>query len=567
MELLTESKKELEINGLEVYNSMHLPIIKEYAARICLVETINRLVDSEMDEEPGIIVLGMILDTLSGRTPLYRLNDFALQHDMELLLGKTISPSCFEDHNVGRVLDKLYETGTTKVFSKIAVRAVDVFNIETKHVSFDTTSRNVFGNYDLYSGEQSKPFRITYGHSKDHRPDLKQFLISMLCVDRNIPVFGKTEDGNKSDKVINNDVLSSVSKYMSAHHLEPGAFIYITDSAMPTKDNLKEIKEKGILFISRLPATYNECNRLIKEAVSKNEWEDQSVIAITKPTAKRPAVRYKTYETETTLHGEKYRAIVVHSNAHDKRRQKKIDRELKREYDALKSRIKVIKKQEFFCEADALKAIDELKNFKKKYYSLNSKVIEIPKYMKGRPKGGIREIREMKYGIETSIEEVKREVEIFRREAGCFVLLTNVPKEGDEGYDSRSILKTYKDQHGIEQNFGFLKDPVIVNCIFLKKAERIEVLGLILLLSLLIWRLIEHSMRKYIDENDADLPGWEKRRTQRPTSFMLTTKFSGVTIVKIRNQRQFSKPLNKSQLEYLNALGLSPSIFIKPGSG
>ncbi len=32
----------------------------------------------------------------------------------------------------------------------------------------------------------------------------------------------------------------------------------------------------------------------------------------------------------------------------------------------------------------------------------------------------------------------------------------------------------------------FLKDPVIVNSIFLKKAERIEVLGLILLIALFI---------------------------------------------------------------------------------
>ena len=45
-----------------------------------------------------------------------------------------------------------------------------------------------------------------------------------------------------------------------------------------------------------------------------------------------------------------------------------------------------------------------------------------------------------------------------------------------------------------QKNFSFLKDPVIVNSIFLKKAERIEVLGLVLLISLLIWRLMECSM-------------------------------------------------------------------------
>jgi len=47
-------------------------------------------------------------------------------------------------------------------------------------------------------------------------------------------------------------------------------------------------------------------------------------------------------------------------------------------------------------------------------------------------------------------------------------------------YDSKAILKAYKDQYGIEQDFGFLRDPVIVNSVFFKKPKRIEVLGLIL---------------------------------------------------------------------------------------
>jgi hypothetical protein len=42
--------------------------------------------------------------------------------------------------------------------------------------------------------------------------------------------------------------------------------------------------------------------------------------------------------------------------------------------------------------------------------------------------------------------------------------------------------------------------------VFLKKPERIEVLGLVLLISLLIWRLIERSMRQLVEKGDRDLP-------------------------------------------------------------
>ena len=57
------------------------------------------------------------------------------------------------------------------------------------------------------------------------------------------------------------------------------------------------------------------------------------------------------------------------------------------------------------------------------------------------------------------------------------MLLTNVPTTGDIAHSARDILTVYKDQHGTEQNYGFLKDPVIVNSLFLKKPERIEALG------------------------------------------------------------------------------------------
>lgn len=84
-------------------------------------------------------------------------------------------------------------------------------------------------------------------------------------------------------------------------------------------------------------------------------------------------------------------------------------------------------------------------------------------------------------------------------EAGCFVLLTNVPTTGDLAHSARDILTVYKDHHGTEQNDGFLKDPVLVKSLFLKKPERLEALGLVFLLALLIWRLMERAMRTYVD--------------------------------------------------------------------
>ena len=91
----------------EAYQVPHLPIVKAYAAKMGVVEVINQVMPTEMDVEPGTMVLGMLLDTLSGCRPLYRLEAFMAQPDTALLLGKAVPAEAFNDDTVGRVLDRL----------------------------------------------------------------------------------------------------------------------------------------------------------------------------------------------------------------------------------------------------------------------------------------------------------------------------------------------------------------------------------------------------------------------------------------------------------------------------
>jgi transposase len=556
-------KRQQGIDGFTVQN---LPIISAYARKIGVVDVINTLVPTEMEIDAGTTILGMILDTLTGRSPLYRLDEFFEHQDTELILGKKTDPSKFSDYTVGRVLDRIYEYGAVKVFSEVSMRALDYFKIDRRHVSFDTTSVSVQGDYLSYSEQRDDEdiMKIVHGHSKDHRPDLKQFLVKMLCVDRTIPVFGQTEDGNASDKTINNEVLSSISKYMAGNGIRKEGFIYIADSAMVTRKNLEKIGD-DIQFISRLPATYKECSRLIKEAIGKDDWVELGKLSGTVETKNRPAAIYKAWEATAALHSKSYRAVVIHSSAHDKRRQRRIDRELNKEHTGLSQKIKVLSKQEFFCQADAEKAATELKKASHVFFEPVTQVFEIPKYKRGRPKkDGSRVLDKMMYGISMKLIETTAVTEL-KKETGCFVLVCNVPMDGKTRYGSLDILRAYKDQYGIEQNFGFLKNTPIVNAVFLKKAERIEVLGLVLLLSLLVWRLIEYNMRRYAKENETDLPGWKKRRTDKPTAFMLMTRFQYMMIIKIGSRRQLGRPLTKIQSEYLKALGLNFKIFTIPG--
>ena len=541
----------------------HLPIVKQFAKQINLVDTINTMVKSQMQLPPGQAVLAMVLDTLSGRTPLYRLKEFFQEKDTELMLGSQIDPELFCDHNLGRVLDKIFDTGTQAIFSQLSQNAVKRFDIDSRKVHFDTTSISVYGDYEL----SQDPFKITYGHSKDHRPDLKQFLISLLCVDRNIPIVGAPKDGNASDKTLNNELLSNISKHMASHGLKPGAFVYVADSAFVTKDNLEKANSEHTTFLSRLPATYKECSRAVQEAVNANDWIALGSLAETAPPQKRPAAVYRAYETTVNLYDKDYRAIVVHSSAHDKRRHKRIDRLLAQKRKELDALCKKIRSTSYFCRADAQAATDKLQGAAMgSYHKIECTIEKVAKFSRGwQTKDKPRTPTGYEYQLHLKIAADDQVVEPLRVQAGCFVLVTSLYSQKDrENFSACELLRLYKDQDGIERNFSFLKDPVIVNSIFLKKANRIEVLGLVLLISLLIWRLMEHCMRRYITKTGNEITGWKNKPTTKPTSFMMTTKFLSILVLKVEHQRQLARPLNTVQLEYLKALNVDPNTFISP---
>jgi len=555
---------ETGLEGLDASNVSFLPIVSAYARELGVVEEINRLCDRSKGVDAGKVCLALILDTLTGRSPLFRLEESFAHLDPELLLGEGISVSQLNDDAVGRVLDRLYEVGTNKVLSAIALRAVKLFDLDTSHVHHDTTSRSVYGDYELREeGESLPPFLITHGFSKDKRPDLRQLIHSLLCVDDGIPIYTRCEDGNASDKVINKNLIRKMTERMK--ELGQDNFVYVADSALVTKENLglMDHEKNGFRFLSRLPLTFHECKDAITEAVDEDGWSDLGELAEEAGTGKRKPAHYHGYETVVTIDGIMYRALVVHSDAHDDRRLKKIAKEVKRDEAEITQVKAEVEKISFACLPDAQAAAERLSAGK--FHNLVGEIREVPRYARGRPKAdGSRRIVGSTYRLHLQVELREEDLERARKEAGCFVLITNEPFEGDGGMSSLELLRLYKDQHSIERNFGFLKDPLIVNALFLKSPQRIEALGLVLVLALTVWRLMERTMRGSLRESGSKITGWDKKLTSRPTSFMLTTKFLSIIVLRLEGRRRLGNPLKAVQEEYLRILGLSSAVFINP---
>ena len=514
-------------NDFKDYKVAALPIIANFCQQLGINRIVDKQIDSPENISSGQVVVGMVMDTLSGRSPLYKLHEYFDGQDTELLFGTELKPSDFNDNNVGKVLDNIHAYGASQLFSQITYSACQKYDLNMKYMHYDTTSVSVHGDYDGYERETAQRIAITHGHSKDLRPDMKQFMMDALCVEGAIPLLGATLSGNKADKKANNTELTRVASLMKKHKLDPKAYIYIADSALVSADNLEALKKQP--FITRLPGNYKVENQLIDTAFEADDWTYVGALAEhVDPSKKRISARYKLYETQVEVYGTTYRALVVHSTSHDKRRLKKT-------------------------------ALD--------FHQLQLSIEENPIYERGRPKQGQpRKIKQQRYQISAELLTLQQQVDKVKQRSGCFVLISNVTTEGEHAHDATEILTAYKQQYGIEMNFRFLKDPIMVNDTFLKKPERIEALGFILLLSLMVWNLIQHIIRKHIKEGNTTLLGWDNKQTHAPTTMMVLFYFQHISIF-VWNQgrhRKLSTILKPHQKDYLCAMRLPESIFTTP---
>ncbi len=112
------------------FTPAHLPIVKEYASRMDLVKIVDEALSCGMKVSPGTILLGLVMNVLSGRSPLYRVEEFFRTRDVALLLGADITAEMLNDDAIGRVLDRIYEYGTWKIFSEVSVQAFRSFGVD-----------------------------------------------------------------------------------------------------------------------------------------------------------------------------------------------------------------------------------------------------------------------------------------------------------------------------------------------------------------------------------------------------------------------------------------------------
>lgn len=159
-----------------------LPIVNHILERLGLSVLLADAMpndDARLKLAPAVAIRLVITNLILGREPLYGLGEWAASFDPALLGLSADDLAVLNDDRVGRALEALFDADRASLLTAVVLRAISEFNIDTIQLHNDSTSISVHGAYadavGTARGGQPTPV-ITWGHSKDHRPDLKQLV-------------------------------------------------------------------------------------------------------------------------------------------------------------------------------------------------------------------------------------------------------------------------------------------------------------------------------------------------------------------------------------------------------
>jgi transposase len=512
-----------------VKNIDHLGIVAGLIDEIGIVNIINQKlgIDSREKITSGQIVKALILNGLGMVSrPLYLFSQFFEDKAVEKLLGKGIKSEYLNDDKIGRVMDEIYHLGCTSLFIEIGLLVTKKFKIETQSAHLDSTSFHLHGEYQSQeiSKEEKKlkerPIFITKGYSRDHRPDLKQSVLDLIVSnDGSIPLFMRAADGNESDKAVFGQILTEVKSQLQLDS------IMVCDSALYSQENLQLIKE--LKWITRVPMTIKKAKQLLGqvEIESVNRIENISQIEKERVT-KLQEKGYKWREEKVTYGGVKQRWLIVESLERRKSDLKKLESKIQQEENLIKKQLKQLKKQEFDHPQTAEYKLKEIQK-KLKFFTLES--VE-----------GVETVTKTEktlYQIQTKAQVNLEEIERRRKEAGRFILATNIESESE--ITPSEILEIYKNQQGCERGFGFLKDPMFfTDSFFVEKPERVETILFLMSLCLMVYNLGQRELRKSLKRAKTGVKNQVGKLTDSPTLRWIFQCFQGIHLLKMNSSQQ-----------------------------
>lgn len=405
---------------------------------------------------------------------------------------------------------------------------------------------------------------ITYGLSKDHRPDLKQLLwILTVSADGGVPVAFRCSDGNTSNSRTHIDTWNTLRVVAGR-----ADFLYVANSKLCSRENMDYIDRAGGRFVTVLPRTRLE-DQEFREWIQTNTPDWQLVWD-------RPNPRHNDGPRDCWF---VYRAplpsaeswqvvwvwstlLTLHQAAKRRRRIAATIEELEHLRKRLlgaKTRLRGAAEIDF-----QIKTI--LDRYHTNRYLKVSRIVREENVYKqtrrGRPgpDSSYRKVTKRRFDIQWTVDD--EAIAYDHKSDGMYPLITN-----DRDLSPAELLEVHKRQPLIEKRFEQTKTVHEIAPALLKNEGRIEALFTVYFLALLVQALIERELRLAMTRKKIEeLPIYpEQRQCARPTTEQILRLFS----LAVRNRligngksiQVFEVELTALQQQTLALLGISDQVY------
>lgn len=568
---MKKSRKK-SVPKLESFAAGALPVMNHFLQRLRLEEILGPYLpalDRRRKLDPARALLVLLRNLLVCREPLYGVGTWASRFEPALLGVSMQEVKFLNDDRIGRALEDLFDADRPSLVLRVVVQAIREFGLRLDQFHNDSTTICFHGLYRLANGQRrrGKPTpRITFGHSKDHRPDLKQLLWSLTVTDDGaVPVNYQVLNGNTTDDQIHRqtwDVLRTLAGKQN--------FLYVADSKLCTRTNLLHIDGQGGRFLTVLPATRKEDARF-QSWMQDHEVPWRLVLRRPHPAGrKHPPDMFRAYE-DPAGSSEGFRIVWFHSTEKEKRdvqeREAKIDRAI-REFQKLKDRLaspRTRLRRRHKVDEAVEQILDVTGTARWLHIHVERHQEERFRQSKpGRPGPKTTYRRKLRVRFDIAWTPNQETLHYDLKTDGIFPLITN-----DRRLSPKQILKGYKlGQPRVEQRHHHLKAFHEVAPQYLKSVTRIEAFLCVYFLALLLNALVERSIRSGMKRRRLKTLAlyYEGRPCRRPTTEQVLKAFDDLRVHRVqaygsRRSHVYSPRLSRLHHRLLRLLGIPSSTY------
>jgi transposase len=425
----------LDRNASEHLN--HLGIVAEVCREIGVAEWLDiHDPTSRQQVSVGTATVAMVLNGLGfSNRQLYLVPPFFDDKPVEHLLGPGIMAADLNDDCLGRTLDWRYAHDVTTLFAGLALRARRAFGVPVTRLHADTTSFAVSGEYQPVEGDlDAQTIAVTYGYSRDHRDDLKQWMLALITSGEGIPLFLKPLDGNASDKMSLPQVVMELTRQLHASGETAG--LYVADSGLYSEANMRALNEADVAWVSRVPETSTVAQAIVREEPPAWQQSEDGQLSWWGRTLEMPQ-------------GQE-RWLVVRSREGEQRARTAVQRQAAREQAKWEKRWWHLSHRAFACEPDAQAALAKHRTTRPEWLQVAAQVVAHPTFERpGRPRKDAAPDGAV-WQVEARVTLDAAALERGARRQACFLVATNVLDP--DVLPDHDLILTYLEQHSVEMD-------------------------------------------------------------------------------------------------------------------